>query len=247
MPNDRLRSALASAGMTADQLGERIEVDPKTVNRWVSNGRMPHRSNRQRVAAELRQDEAYLWPEAFNEASTSRASQAEVVGVYPNRGSIPITLWQSLFNSAVESIEIVAFAASFLHDTMPDVDEQLTERARAGVRIRLAFGDPSCAAVALRGDDERIGPSLSERCRLTWKYIEPLLAVPEIEARMHATTLYCSMFRFDGDLLANHHLYGAPANHSPVLHLRRVVGGRLFDHHMRSFERIWASAATYAT
>lgn len=242
MANDRLRSAIASAGLTTSQLGERIAVDPKTVERWISNGRMPHRSNRQRVAAALRQDEAYLWPEAFNDVTVSRVSQAEVVGVYPNRGSISTALWQNLFDNAVESIDILAFAASFLHDTMPEVDDQLVAKARAGVRVRLAFGDPECVAVALRGEDEGIGMSLSDRCRLTWKYVEPLLAVPELELRRHDTTLYCSMFRFDDHLLANHHLYGAPANHSPVLHVRRLVGGRLFDHHLRSFEKVWSAA-----
>lgn len=246
MANDRLRSAIASAGLTTSQLGERIDVDPKTVDRWISNGRMPHRSNRQRVAAVLDQDEAYLWPEAFNDAASSRASQAEVIGVYPNRGSIPTALWQNLFDHAVESIDVLAFAASFLHDTLPDLDDLLAVKARAGVRVRLAFGDPECAAVALRGEDEGIGLSLADRCRLTWKYVEPLTSIPEIEVRRHATTLYCSMFRFDDDLFANHHLYGAPANHSPVLHVRRLVGGRLFDHHLRSLEKVWDRAERIA-
>lgn len=242
MANDRLRSALVATGLTTAEFGERIQVDPKTVDRWVVSGRLPHRSNRQRVAAALGQDEAYLWPEAFNDVSAARVSQAEVIGVYPNRGSIPTALWQNLFDSAVESIDILAFAASFLHDTMPEVDDQLAERARDGVRVRLAFGDPGCAAVELRGHDEGIGTSLAERCRLTWKYLEPLKSVPQIDIRAHSTTLYCSMFRFDDDLLANHHLFGAPANHSPVLHIRRLVGGRLFDHHMRSFDRVWESS-----
>lgn len=242
MANDRLRSALASAGMTSGQLGDRIEVDPKTVDRWVSNGRVPHRSNRQRVAAALGQDEAYLWPEAFSDASASRASQAEVIGVYPNRGSIPTALWQNLFDSAVESIDILAFAASFLHDTMPDLDDLLRSKTRDGVRVRLAFGDPECPAVKIRGIEEGIGNSLAERCRLTWKYLEPVRDVSGIETRTHSTTLYCTMFRFDDDLLANHHLYGAPANHSPVMHIRRLVGGRLFDHHLKSFERVWSTS-----
>lgn len=94
----------------------------------------------------------------------------------------------------------------------------------------------------LRGDDEGIGSSLADRCRLTWKYLGPLLGVPEIEARAHGTTLYCSVFRFDDELLANHHLLGAPASHSPVLHIRRLVGGRLFDQHLKSFDRASASA-----
>ena len=138
---------------------------------------------------------------------------------------------------------MLAFAASFLHDTLPDVDEVLIAKARAGVRVRLVFGDPDSEAVRIRGVEEGIGESLAERCRLTWKYLDPVLAEPEVSVRAHATTLYCSMFRFDDDLLANHHLLGAPANHSPVLHVRRLVGGRLFDHHIKSFERVWSSAS----
>ncbi len=125
---------------------------------------------------------------------------------------------------------------------MPDLDEILIGKARAGVRVRLAFGDPDSTAVQIRGDEEGIGASLAERCRLTWKYLEQVLPEPGIEARAHASTLYCSMFRFDDDLMANHHLLGAPANHSPVLHIRRLVGGRLFDHHLKSFERAWGAA-----
>ncbi|MFQ6170966.1 XRE family transcriptional regulator [Oryzobacter sp. R7] len=242
MANDRLRSALASAAMTSTELGARIQVDPKTVDRWIANGRVPHRSNRQRVASALGQDESYLWPEAFSDAQASAVSRAELIHVYPNRGSIQAALWQSLFEAATESIDILAFAASFLHDTLPDVDEVLTEKARSGVRVRLVFGDPESEAVRIRGVEEGIGESLAERCRLTWKYLDPILAEPEVSVRAHSNTLYCSMFRFDDDLLANHHLFGAPANHSPVMHVRRLVGGRLFDHHMTSFERVWSSA-----
>ena len=243
MTNDRLRSALASASMTSAELGERLQVDSKTVDRWIANGRIPHRSNRQRVAAVLAQDEDYLWPDAVSDSQASATSRAEVVNVYPTRGSIPTPLWHSLFDNAIESIDVLAFAASFLHDTMPDVDELLVAKARAGVRVRLTFGDPNSEAVRIRGVEEGIGESLAERCRLTWKYLDPILAEPEVSVRVHSSTLYCSMFRFDNDLLANHHLLGAPANHSPVVHVRRLVGGRLFDHYLRSFERAWSVAS----
>jgi len=239
MTNSRLRSALASASMTSTELGERIQVDAKTVDRWIATGRTPHRSNRQRVASVLAQDEGYLWPDAVSDSQASAASRAEVMTVYPNRGSIPTSLWHSLFENAVESIDVLAFAASFLHDTMPDVDNLLVAKARAGVRVRLTLGDPESEAVRIRGVEEGIGESLADRCRLTWKYLDPILAEPEISVRAHGSTLYCSMFRFDDDLLANHHLLGAPANHSPVLDIRRLSEGRLFDHHMKSFERVW--------
>jgi hypothetical protein len=66
--------------------------------------------------------------------------------------------------------------------------------------------------------------------------------VQGLEARKHDTTLYTSIFRFDEDLLANTHVYGAPANHSPILHLHRVAGGRLFPHFMNAFDRVWPGA-----
>jgi hypothetical protein len=96
--------------------------------------------------------------------------------------------------------------------------------------------------VALRGEEEGIGDSLAARCQLTWRYFKPLLEVPGIEARAHDRTLYTSIFRFDDELLANHHAYGAAANHSPVMHLHRIPGGRMFDHQIRAFERVWEAA-----
>lgn len=242
MANERLRSAISTSGFTFGQLGDQLGVDPKTIERWVSPGRLPHRTNRQSLAAALRKDEEFLWPEAVSEQRAHSASQAEFVAIHPNRGSVPVGTWHQLLEGAQESVDILAFAASFLHDTMPDFDELLVAKARAGVRVRLAFGDPKGDAVRIRGAEEGIGESLSGRCSLTWKYLRPVLGTPGLEARAHDTTLYTSVLRFDDDLLANTHAYGAPANHSPVLHLHRVAGGRLFPHFMAAYERVWESA-----
>jgi hypothetical protein len=67
-----------------------------------------------------------------------------------------------------------------------------------------------------------------------------------VELRLHTTTLYNSIYRLDGDLLVNTHAYGFPAAQSPVLHLRRLAGGSLFDHYQASFERVWAQARPVA-
>jgi hypothetical protein len=50
------------------------------------------------------------------------------------------------------------------------------------------------------------------------------------------------LYRFDQDLLVNTHAYGAPAGLSPILHLRRVPGGRIWDQFMQSFDKTWDSA-----
>jgi transcriptional regulator with XRE-family HTH domain len=241
--NERLRSALISAAMTYADLSEQVGVDPKTVERWITADRTPHRTHRLKVAAALAQDDTFLWPATKTDPRTSAASQAELVTVYPNRGSVPGDLWTGLIKRSTVQIDLLAFAASFLHDALPDFDETLASKARQGVRIRLLFGDPDSDAVKLRGAEEGIGDLLAARCRLTWNYFEPLLDEPGIEARRHGSTLYNSLFRFDDTVLANVHSLGAAASHSPVLHLQKVAGGRLVPHYMQAFERTWDAAA----
>ncbi|WP_298457891.1 XRE family transcriptional regulator [uncultured Cellulomonas sp.] len=244
MANERLRSAIAVSGLTASTLSARVGVDPKTIERWVATHRTPHPANRQALCAALNRDEEFLWPSLVSTTRAQSASQAEVVAVYANRASVPPGTWQSLIEGARESIDVLAFAASFLHDTIPDFHQLLVARAHAGVRVRLLFGDPNGAAVRLRGEEEGIGGSLADKCTLTWKYARRCLATPGLEARAHDTTLYSSIFRCDEDLLANTHTYGSPANQAPVVHLHRVAGGRLFANFMDSFDRVWQTART---
>lgn len=243
MSNERIRSAIAATGASMNEIAERTGVDAKTLERWINEkGRKPHRANKLRFAAVVQREEAYLWPDDDDPARNS-ASSDELLRMYQNRGSVPHELWLSLFEGARECIDILAYAATFLHDSLPDLAETLANRLDAGVQVRLLLGDPDSAAVAARGQEERIGEGLRGRCELTWTYFNELHGHPGLLARRHGTTLYASLFRFDEDLLANHHLYGAPASQSPVAHFQRVPGGRLFLNHMHSFERVWDQAA----
>ena len=58
--------------------------------------------------------------------------------------------------------------------------------------------------------------------------------------RVHGTTLYNSIYRFDTTMLVNAHVYGCNAYSAPVLQLRRRVKGGLFDTYLESFESVWA-------
>ncbi len=60
MPNERLRSTIAAADVTPDLVARAVGVDPKTVERWITKNRLPHRTHRWRAAKLLGQDEAYL-------------------------------------------------------------------------------------------------------------------------------------------------------------------------------------------
>lgn len=187
-----------------------------------------------------------VWPDILSDRQIQSASMAKVVEVYPNRGVLPPSLWLSLLAESVESVDVLAFAATFMHDTLADFSEIITDRAARGVRVRFLLGDPASEAVKLRGAEEGIGDLLAQRCRLTWIYLRPLLDLPGVEARQHGSTLYASLFRFDREVFVNHHLFGSPANHSSVTRIGRVEGGRLFDHAMASYERVWGRRATGA-
>lgn len=242
MSNERLRGALVSEGLTRHALSEKVGVDPKTVDRWIS-GRLPHRVTRLKVATLLGEDETFLWPETRDDPRTISSSEAEVVGVYANRGSVDTDLWMELAKRASAQLDIGAFAANFLPEALPQFVDAVEAKAREGVRVRLMFGDPESSAVRQRGEEENLGHLLAARCELTWNYWRPLIGVPGVEARKHGCTLYNSLFRFDDTVLVNSHAFATPTRMSPVMHLRKVVDGHLFAHYMESFERMWDGAA----
>ncbi|MGW8566198.1 XRE family transcriptional regulator [Isoptericola sp. NPDC055881] len=198
---------------------------------------LSHRMNAARIVGKT---SGYLWPSTQADPRTKSATRAELVDLYPSRGALPISMWEELIDSSAEAIDILAFAGSFLHDGIPEFGERIKARAAAGVRIRLLFGDPESRAVELRGEKEGIGDLMAARCRLTWNYLAPLLVdVTGIQARKHGSNVYASLFRFDSTLLVNPHAFGAPAGHSPILHLHRIAGGKLFDHYLESLDRTW--------
>ena len=243
MANERLRSRITGARLTIAEVAAQVGVDPKTVERWIVLGRIPHRSHRWATASLLGTDEAYLWPELADERRTQAASSSELVTLYPNRGAVPGALWRSLLEAATDRIDVLVYAGLFLPDGYPEIAKLLAAKAEQGTKVRLTLGDPDSDAVRRRGEEEQIGDGLAARVRLGLLYLRDAIGTPGVELRFHATTLYNSIYRFDDDMLVNAHVYGAPAAHSPLLHLRRLPGGQLFDHYQASFERVWEQAS----
>ncbi|MCF2531317.1 helix-turn-helix domain-containing protein [Yinghuangia soli] len=246
MANERLRNAVADKGIKISDLAGHLGVDPKTVERWITKERVPHRAHREGAARYLGADEIYLWPSVEDDPHTKRASQAELVTMYPNRSAVPAKLWSTLLGRSRESIDLLAFAGLFLADTRADLADVLAEKGRSGTRVRILLGDPDSPAVRARGDEEGIGDGLAARVRLALNYLRPALAQPGVDVRLHGVVLYNSIYRFDRDALVNTHVYGAPAAQNPVLHLRQVSGGRVYTHYMASFDRVWESARPVA-
>ena len=59
-------------------------------------------SGKSSVAAMLREDESYLWPDAVDSASLHGA---ELVATYPRRTDVPRDLWTDLLRSAERDID----------------------------------------------------------------------------------------------------------------------------------------------
>jgi transcriptional regulator with XRE-family HTH domain len=142
MTNERLRAAITSAGLNLQTFSEQVGVDPKTVERWITKDRNPHRTHRMSAAAVLGKSDGFLWPSTESDRISRSATEAELVRLYPSRGAIDADMWLSLVEDANESIDLLAYAGSFLHDAIPGFVDRLASRSRSGVRVRLLFGRP---------------------------------------------------------------------------------------------------------
>jgi transcriptional regulator with XRE-family HTH domain len=241
MANERLRAALLQKGVSITDLANAIQVDPKTVERWITKGRAPYRKHRFAVASYLDAEETYLWPEALTRDQVAAASESEIVTVYPHRWAVPRDVWGRLFSSASEEIGVLVYSGLFLADDTGMV-RMFGEKADAGVRVRILLGDPDCAEVAQRGRDEGIDDGMAAKIRNVLVLYRSLRGRENVEFRLHATVLYNSIYRADDQFLVNTHVYGVPAGNAPVLHLRKVVGGDMVATYAESFERVWDGA-----
>ena len=244
MANDRLRDALLRHGLTPLAAAEHLGVDPKTAERWITQDRVPYPRHRHALAALVRESEAYLWPDALSPERATQVAHSEVVDVYPARSSVPAELWWRLIDGAVEQIGILAYAGLFLPEQQPRLVAALKSKAQAGAQVRILLGKPTSLAVAQRGADESIGDAMASKIFNVLAFYSKLRGVEGVEIRFHDTTLYNSIYRFDDEMLVNTHVYGVPAAHAPVLHLRRLSGGELFETYAASFDHVHASADT---
>lgn len=240
MPNDRLRTAMLERGVTPADLAAALQVDPKSVERWV-RGRTPYRRHRYAVAAHLEVDEAYLWPDALNPDQVANASESGIVNVYPHRWAVPSDLWRNFFDNAEREIGVLVYAGLFLSEDA-GVQRVFRKKAEAGASVRILLGDPESEHVSQRGSDEGIDEGMAAKIRNAMVMYRPLRGTDGIEFRLHRTILYNSIYTADDQALINTHVYGFPASQAPVLHLRRVAGGDMVSTYLESFERVWDEA-----
>ena len=243
MANDRLRSTLRSTGFSESALAEELGVDPKTVQRWITKGRSPHRLTATRAAKILDVPAEWLWPDL--EKSETGVAGGEVVHFYPHRAQVPRNVWLELVCGAKRQIDFITYASLFMGEENPEAIQIMKHKAANGVRIRIGLGDPDSPEVALRGREEGMPEGIPGRSGWPWPTTGRLSESPSVTFHLHRTTLYNSIYRFDDQMMINQHAYGTYGYIAPILHLRKVEGADLFTMYERSFELAWAESYPY--
>ncbi|WP_052665335.1 helix-turn-helix domain-containing protein [Nitriliruptor alkaliphilus] len=242
MANERLRASMSEAQVTVEEVADACEVDPKTVQRWLS-GRRPYRRHRWQVARILRDDEQYLWPPESVGPGAEAACTEEIIAAYPHRALLPTSTWWRLFESATERIDLLGYAMLHLPEQHPGLMELLRDKGRDGCQVRIALADPEAEIVVQRDEEEQLEEGLLARIRTAIKYYGELEDADGVELRLHGTPLYSSLFAFDHELLVTPHLYRTPGSKAPLLHLRRRGPDGLYANYLQHFARVWDDAS----
>jgi transcriptional regulator with XRE-family HTH domain len=234
--NETLCRALIRARLTEEDVAVHLQVDPKTVRRWLE-GRIPYLRHRWAIAAMLGVDETDLWPQL----RTTRTRPDEVLAIYPHRDTVPRDVWLRLFGSAEHEIGILddADLPVAADQSIADV---LAERAMSGVRLRICLHDtnpPAGGAGAVCPDSDRTSvASLYEALAI----YAALREKGEVEVRNHQGVVYNSIYYADDQMLVSQHAYGIPAAAAPVLRLRGAEDGAIITNYLDAFARVWAAA-----
>jgi hypothetical protein len=230
-----------STGLGIDGVADRVGVDRKTVERWIS-GRVPYRRHQYALASTLDLEVAYLWPDARQSSELAAIGQAEVLAIYPHRSVTPPELWMDTFRQAETHLDVLVYAGFWLSED-PTFHRLLRSKAEQGTNIRILLGDPASDEVSRRSLDEGIGDStIPGKIRNAIVNYRKLIGVPGIEFRLHRTILYNSIYRADDHMLVTPHVLGVGAYLAPTIHLCRLPGADLFSMYLDSFNAVWSSS-----
>jgi len=232
---------MATAHVTIEAVARALEVDPKTVQRWLA-GRTPRPRHRWALADLVNTNDESLWPGANLKTANSTSPTSEIVSAYAHRADVPRSLWSSLLHRAYRQVDLLAYAMLFLPEQHPELIDLLAVKAADGCRIRVLLGDPESMQVAELDREEGFDGAFLGRVRSSLFLFRELPALDSIGLRLHCAPLYSSIYRFDDDMLVNPHLYGNHAYKSPVYHFRRLATNGIFDNYAKSVDRLWEAA-----
>lgn len=234
MTNERLRQAIYQAGLDVNGLADQVEVDEKTVYRWLS-GRIPHPRLRAKVASAVGREGHELWPELAVEHAYEGDVRGEVAGSWAHADDAGVSDWQALLEDAVEQIELLGYSLIDIVAT-PGVVDTLAAKASSGCQVRVMISAPDSIWVRATAqqlhqhEEDYIGRSeLAREIETARGYLEPLTRDRSIALRQFYSEPGYRILRFDSNMLISPRLHGKHSNQGPVLQLRRHRDGGLFD------------------
>jgi hypothetical protein len=215
MANDKLRAALRNAGLAPDELADIVQVDIRTVRRWLS-GRPPYPRHRGQVARALDTTEHNLWPDIAlptpNRANTVPTAN-EIIAAVARADDLRAPTTETLIQTATEQIDLLDNTLQRLL-TRPGLHQLLTTKASHGCPIRILLAEP--------------GP-----------YLTPLLGHDRIQIRKAEVVELHAVHRLDDHMLLTLRLTGESDRPPPLLHLHRRAEGGLFDRLAEHFDHAW--------
>src|SRR5690348_3037659 len=113
---------MLNAGLTPVALAAAVEVDVKSVMRWIAEERMPYPVTRIKIAHVLHHEETFLWPALLQGSDACAVAAAEIERVWPTRSSISSETWHALFSKATEHLDILVYSGAFLIETLDLAD-----------------------------------------------------------------------------------------------------------------------------
>jgi hypothetical protein len=233
--NETLCRALTQAAHSEVDVAARLEVDPKTVRRWM-DGRVPYLRHRLALCALLGVSQADLWPQL----RTDQSLPDEVSAVYPHLDAVPQEVWLHMFGSARYEVDVLA-GVELLAAGGLLMNALLASRIRTGVTVRLCVAEQespgACAIDALQHD--RGASCCGEAALALASELRPL---GSLAVRGYEGILYNTICRADNQLLAVQHAHGIDLRRAPVVMLSNEGKAVMFDAYARSFDKIWATA-----
>jgi hypothetical protein len=212
--NDTLRAALDQASLGPDDLAQIVQVDVRTVRRWLSGG-TPYPRQRGKVARALDTTEQHLWPHipAAPAPNNTPPPPVDVLTGYPSANDLAAPDWKTLMRDATDRIDLLGDTLTGILDT-PGVPDLLATKGTNGCAIRILLSHP--------------GPHLAS-----------LADRPGIEIRILQAPARHDIHRFDEQLLLTLHLGGEDPGRGPVPHVRRAAPAGIFDRLSDNYNDLW--------
>jgi transcriptional regulator with XRE-family HTH domain len=217
LENEQLRTAITRAGLTLEEFADIVQVDVKTVQRWLAGRTAPYARNRARVAGALDTTERALWPNAVAPPTESpaRGQPMPVVAGYAYASDRDAPHTADVLRAAAERIELI------IPNVIAGFVDLLLAKAAEGCRVRAIIED---------ADGQ----------------VEPLLEIDGIEIHSSRGENY-GLHRADDQILLLLHRIGAYSEPSPLILVQRRTSAGLFDRLADEFDERWEQTTPLPT